>query len=479
MSYATDVTELSNKIEGAEPKFKMYNSYYKATYRLPAVSSAVPPEFRNLGTQVGWPRMYLDSLEERLDVQGFRISGTSENIPQMSQWWQNNGLDEESSLVHLEAMKYGYAYVTISNPGDSSGVPIIRAESPRYMYADVDPRTRVVRRAVRIYREEPDINQPGYPEIEYATLYLPNETVYMIRDRRQNGQWVLDESVEGPNPVKHNLGKVPVVPFYNRPALSDRDGQSEIVQELRSLTDGASRLMMNLQLAAETLAAPKMVLLGVAKEEIAASGQQAEVDEAYMGRILAFENDLAKLAEFSAAELRNFAEGMQVLEKHVASYTGLPPQYLSFQSDNPASAEAIRSAEARLVKKCERKARMFGGSWEEVMRVAHVVINGADSLPEEYHRLETIWVDPSTPTFASRADAVQKLYEGGAGILNKKGARQEMGWNPDRIEELEQYDKQEGVPSLDELLIKSQQTSEFPSRPGAANRQRSSPPREG
>src|SRR5690606_4714417 len=121
----------------------------------------------------------------------------------------------------------------------------------------------------------------------------------------------------------------------------------------------------------------------------------AEVREAYMGRIMAIQDPEGKAGQFNAAELRNFTDVLQEMAKQVASYTGLPPQYLSFQSDNPASAEAIRSSESRLVKKCERKARMFGGAWEQVMRLCLQVL-GRDVTPE-MARLETVWRDPATP----------------------------------------------------------------------------------
>jgi hypothetical protein len=163
--------------------------------------------------------------------------------------------------------------------------------------------------------------------------------------------------------------------------------------------------------------------------------------DAYLARYLAIDNDSAKAFQFDAAELRNYTEVLDQLAKHVASYTGLPPQYLSFQSDNPASAEAIKSSESRLVKKCERKARMFGGSWESVMRLSQKVID--KDVPAEMNRLETMWRDPSTPTYASKADATSKLYANGMGIIPKERARIDMGYTTDEREEMKAWDKED------------------------------------
>src|SRR5690606_27946400 len=139
--------------------------------------------------------------------------------------------------------------------------------------------------------------------------------------------------------------------------LSERYGCSEITPELRTLPDAAARSMRNRQATAELLAVPQRGLFGGGQDALAAEPEHWQsVIEAYFARIIAVEDSDAHATQFTAAELRNFTEVLQELAKQAASYTGLPPEYLSFNSDNPASAEAIRASETRLVKKCERKA---------------------------------------------------------------------------------------------------------------------------
>lgn len=174
---------------------------------------------------------------------------------------------------------------------------------------------------------------------------------------------------------------VPVVPIPNRNRLSDLYGTSEITPELRSVTDAAARTLMLMQSTAELMGVPLRLLFGIKRSEIGLPDDPDEpvsprqAFEAYYARILGFEDEMGKAYQFDAAELRNFVDALDALDKKAAAYTGLPPQYLSFSSDNPASAEAIRSSESRLVMNCERKARIFGGAWEQVMRVAYRVMN--------------------------------------------------------------------------------------------------------
>ena len=89
---------------------------------------------------------------------------------------------------------------------------------------------------------------------------------------------------------------------------------------------------------------------------------------------------------------------------------GLPPHYFGWSDANPASADAIRSAETRLVKRAERRQRSFGEAWEEVMRLGYIVTRG--QLPDGAVMLETVWRDPATPTVAQTADALTKLAVG-------------------------------------------------------------------
>jgi hypothetical protein len=170
-------------------------------------------------------------------------------------------------------------------------------------------------------------------------------------------------------------------------------------------------------------------LFGVKPGELGVNTETGQVSfDAYQARILAFEEETGKAFQFTAAELRNFVEALDALDKKAAAYTGLPPQYLSTSSDNPASADAIRASEARLVKTVERKNKIFGGAWEQAMRVAYKVMNGGD-IPPEMFRMESIWRDPSTPTWAARADAAAKAYANGAGPVPRERTWIDMGYS--------------------------------------------------
>jgi hypothetical protein len=441
--------------------------YYNAEARPEAIGLTVPLEMRKLLAYVGYPRIYVDSIAERQEMQGFRVkmaaaaataqatarpaaqplaapagdptsSATAGSDPagQMWDWWQANDLDVYSTLGHTEALVHGRAYITISKPDPAIDlfwdpeVPIIQVESSDTLFAVTDNRTRRVQQAVRV------IYDASGSTVVMVTLYLPNLTHGWIR---VDGELV--DYFDNP----HNLGVVPVVPILNRTLLSDTTGTSQITPELRSATDAAARIMMDLQGAAETLAVPQRFIFGATPSEVGVDAQTRQKNfDAYFARILAFSSKEGKAGQFSAAELMNFVSALDAIDKKTAAYTGLPPQYLSFSSANPASAEAIKASEARLVKLVERKNVLFGGAWEQTMRIATAVMGGGmKSIDPSLYRLESVWADPSTPTYAAKADGASKLYANGTGPIPKEQARRDMGYSIEERLQMQEDDRLE------------------------------------
>lgn len=449
--------DLLDKFEAAQDSLKAAKSYYDAEDRAEAVGLPVPQRQRELRCHVGYPRVYVDAIAERQELQGFQLGDADEADKDLWDWWQANNLDTESILGHTDALIYGSSYITISMPDPKVDlnvdpeVPIIRVEPPTSLYAAIDTKTRRVQKAIRaVYDEEGN-------DIISATLYLPDRTMLWIKEE---GEWA------APTTVNHGLEMVPVVPIPNRTRLSDLYGTSEITPELRSMTDTAAQILQNMRATANTMAVPQRLLFGVKPEELGIDPDTGQrLFDAYIANMIAFEDHEAKAQQFSAAELRNFTEALEEIAKQVASYTGLPPQYLSTSSENPASAEAIRASESRLVTKVERKNKIFGGAWEEAMRIAYKMAKGGE-IPPDYYRMESVWADPSTPTYAAKADAASKLYANGQGVIPKEQARIDMGYSSADRENMRGWDEEEA--SLGLGMVGTMYDGPAPSTPKSA-----------
>lgn len=476
-SLEANVTDLLSRLGTDSGKMQKNHAYFEATYRPQAIGMAVPPPMKKLMAKIGWARTYLTAVEQRLDLEGFRMpakkgqKSDSSHDERLWQWWQSNNMDVESGLAHTEALIHGRAYVTVSAPDPSDPMsdpttPQIKVESPRDIYAEIHPVTRRVTRAIRRYKER--VNAVG-AYVESVTLYLPNDTYGLVNG---NNGWQVEWH------VNHNLGMVPVIPILNKERVGQDKGVSEIKEELRSIIDASSRLMMNLNAAAELMAIPQRILFGL-DESDAQRIEGKPAWEAYMANILAFTGENAKAQQFAAAELRNFSEGMKVLREEASTITGLGPQYFHFGMDNPASAEAMQASEVRLVKLAERKCKIFGEAWETVMRVCLLVMDG--KLAPEAFRMEAIWRNPATPTYAAKADAVSKLVgttsPDGRSVLPIEGARVELEYTPEQRDQFEEWDDkaQKKMPSARLADLAGQSLTSTPPRPsgsqGASERQ--------
>jgi hypothetical protein len=184
-------------------------------------------------------------------------------------------------------------------------------------------------------------------------------------------------------------------------------------------------------------ALPRYYATGVSESDfVDEHGNQVSVWKAITGRIFSSENENAKIGAVAASDLSNFHKTIDSLAQLVTSQYGLPPHYLGFSTDNPATAEAMRASEARLNLRAERKQGYFDAAWEEVMRLAMRIQTGA--WDPELRRLETAWRDPSTPTMAQAYDAGVKAYT--AGIVPLRQTRQRLRFSDAQIQQMEEED---------------------------------------
>lgn len=392
------VQYLAKKLQYHELKNYYSELYYEGKNRLKDLRISIPPQLTTVETVVGWAGTAVDVLEERLDFEGY-IGGDAFGLNEI---YRANELDLESSLGHKDALIYGVGFVVVGKGAEGEPDPLITIESPKRMTAEYDIRTRRLTSALLINRDS-----VGNPVS--GSLYLPNETIFL----EYSGGWYdVDRDV-------HNLGRVPVSPLTNNPRSGDPYGRSEITRAVRSYTDSAMRTLLGAEVAREFYSAPQRYILGAPEDTFTdADGNPLNPWTVYQGRVLGVpynetEGVMPQVGQFSANDTRPYFEQIRAYAQMLAAECAIPASYLGFQTDNPASADAIRQMEARLVKRAERRQRQFGRTWTEVGQLALLVRDGA--LPEGASDIRPVWRDASTPTRAAAADEVVKLIS--AGVL--------------------------------------------------------------
>jgi hypothetical protein len=420
---------LEKKLNADQRDLSIYNDYYEGRHPL----SFVTPKFRDaFGLSFrefadNWCQVVPDAVEERLNVEGFRVGSSAAADKRAWRIWQANQLDSESQLAHTEALINGRCYILVWEDPDDPKVPAITVEHPTEM-ALITASGNRRRRLAALKRW---VDDSGYV---FGTLYLPDglykfQSENKVRSTTLTGtrSWVPRQGVDAE--LDNPLGVVPVIPLENRPRLLGC-GVSEIANVI-PIQAGINKLVMDMFVAAEFAAAPQRWATGLEIPKDPLTGQPIEMFKTMLDRFWNNPDKEGKFGAFPTADLGNFVNVIEMLVMHVASQSRTPPHYFnSFKGQFP-SGESIKSAETGLVAKTRRKMRPFGEAWEEVMRLGFLVIG--DSRRARVTDSQTIWADPESRSESEHIDALlkQKAFGVPDEILWEKA-----GYSPLEIERM-------------------------------------------
>lgn len=415
VSPTNDVVEMARQMDArlahAQGWLAKYDAYLEGEQ---PITFMQPQLERELGGRIrplilNWPRLGVRAFENRIDVEGFRYADTESGDAAIWDIWQANNLDEQAQQGHFDALGLGRSYVIVGAGDSRDDAPVITVESPFQMTATRDPRTRQIRAAWKRWQES-DLTQ-------WACLYEANMTRVMTMVK---GKWLVTST------DIHNLGRPPVSILTNEPRILRPDGRS-IFHDVLSVADAANKMATDMMVSGEFHAMPRRWAFGLeAKDFVDSSGNPKSAWSAIAGRLWSNKDKDVKVGQFPEADLAVFHNTIKLLAQLVSQLFAFPPHYMGFVGDNPASADAIRSSEAQLVKMVERILTYFGGGWEDAMRIAMRIETGA--WDPKARSLETIFRNPATPTVAQQADATVKLVT--AKIIPVEQAREDLGYGP-------------------------------------------------
>ena len=410
------LARLHGKLADLHDPLHTLSDYYEGKHPLafatPKYRRAFDALLRNLSDN--WCGVVVDAVEERLNVQGFRIhqEGASDALQDSPgdqvAWtiWQRNNMDAGSQMAHLEALIKGYSNILVW--GDSDGKALITPEDPTQTYVEMVPGSRTERAAaIKEWRDDwtGDIN---------ATLYLP-DLIYKYRAPTpkvegggepalpQHPKWEPRVPEDEPWPLPNPLGVVPMVPLENRPRMLDRC-DSEI-RTVIPLQNACNKLVADMLVASEFQAFRQRWATGLEIPLDPETDQPVEPFAAAIDRLWISESAETQFGEFQQADLRVFVNAIETVVQHVATQTRTPPHYFYLSGQFP-SGESIKAAETGLVSKSRRKMVPWGDTHEEVMRLAFLVEGDERANATSS---ETIWEDPESRSEAEHTDAMIKL----------------------------------------------------------------------
>ena len=371
---------------------KRQEAFYEGSIRARDLGIAIPPHLLDAVEAVAAaPEIVVDVVDERMDWRGWAPDASLG----LDTVYDENHLGIEVGQGTLDALICGLAYLSVGTGDEGEPDVLVKAESPSRMTATWDPR---LRRATDALSELYDDAGRLYG----WRTYLPDETTTV---ERIGGRLVVTDRDD------HGRGRVPVAVLLNRPRASRTTGRSEITRAVRSLTESMMRTLLGMEIAREFYGAPQRYLMGADESMfVDESGKPVGQWAAIIGRMLMAprdeNDDLPVPGQFSASSPQPFTELLKTYSQLISAATGIPASHLGFASDNPASADAIERADARLDKRAIRRQRQYDLGLVELGQLAVLWRDG--SLPD-LDKVKSLWVDPSAPSPGARADRAGKM----------------------------------------------------------------------
>jgi hypothetical protein len=416
LSELSTINRLREQWEASGNEDELNYRYYQGRQRVEQLGMAIPSSMRKFLVVTNWPRVVVDTRRSRQRLRALSLAGEDTPNADLARVRQASNLDAHLSMFLTDTKVYGRGFLSCGSNEANPKSPLIRAESPRQVAAEVDVRTEMMTAAARFYGTD---QQTGTSPTN-VTLYLPDVTIWVGWDRT-SGRWAEIDRDE------HRLGRVPMVMHLNRRMSGTWIGQSEMT-DIIPLADAAARSLTNMQFAQEAHGIPRMFMTGVAQGDfVGTDGKPIPKFEAYFNAIHTITNPTAKVGQLDAADLKNFETAMQTYGSQASIVTGFPSRYFGHFTSNPPNEASMKADEAQLVSHAEDDNRQVGVTLGWLGELAWRFMNGSWL---EDNSVTADWFDASTPTVAQREDALQKRRA--SGVLSREGYWDELGWSEDR-----------------------------------------------
>jgi len=399
---------LEKRMAARAATLKRYDEYYDGKHSLRFATEKFRKAFGFLFREFAdnFCDVTVNTLSQRLRVDGIRL-GVDQPRGDKAAWtiWQRNGLDAESSIAHKEAFikSESHALVWWDEDGttDSPLAQITIEDANELIVETAAENRRKVRAALKKW-----LGDDGYA---YCELYLPDFIYKWVSRSTVSGSlmgsisWVPNETPGELWPMPNKLKVVPVVPLRNNPRL--RGGVSEIAQII-PMQDFLNKVLMDAAVASEFYGFRARWATGIDIPRDPKTNKPMEDLKSALDRLWTSKDPNTKFGEFGQTDLANYVKLIDLILQHLIARTATPPHYFDINGQFP-SGQALKAAEAPLVRKAQERALHFGEAWEQVMRLAFLV--EGDTKSAAVMDSEVIWGDFEIRDDALMADALLKL----------------------------------------------------------------------
>lgn len=373
---------LTKKLEAHRPRVLERYRYYEMKKDDLSPGMVIPAEIRNLfKSTLGWCGKAVDSMADRLVFREF-----SNDVFGFNEIFNMNNPDTFFDSAILSALISSCCFIYISTGEED--FPRLQVIEGSNATGVIDPITGLLREGYAVLKRD----EYGRPETE--AYFVPNKTLIY-----ENGKLVEQYAHAVPYPL--------LVPIIHRPDAVRPFGRSRITRAGIYFQKYAQRTLERADISAEFYSFPQKYVVGTSQD-----AEPMDKWKATISTLLEFtkdeEGDSPKLGQFTQQSMSPFTEQLRTAAAGFAGETGLTLDDLGFVTDNPSSAEAIKSSHEQIRISSKKAQRCFGSGF---LNVGYLAACLRDSYP--YLRSQIYNVTPKwEPVFEADASTLSLIGDG-------------------------------------------------------------------
>ena len=378
--------------------------YYEMKNAVKDFGMVTPPEFRQFAETLGWCGKAVDALADRLVWREFR-----EDNFDLNNIYQMNNADVLFDSAVLSALISSCCFLYISK--GPSGFPRLQVLDGANATGVMDEVTGLLQEGYAVLERDPETDKPLL-----EAYFTPGNTWYYPKGGRP---YLLE------NPAPAPL----LVPILHRPDARRPFGHSRISRACMGLQQGALRTLKRSEISAEFYSFPQKYVLGTSND-----ADQLDKWRATISSLLEItkdeDGDKPVVGQFTQQSMSPYTEQLRTFAALFAGETGLTLDDLGFVTDNPSSAEAIKSSHESLRLAARKAQRTFGSGFLNAGFLAACVRDDFGYQRQQLYRTRPIWepvFEPDAATLSGIGDAVGKINTTVPGYFGKENLRDLTG----------------------------------------------------
>ena len=394
--------KLAEKRERVLVRYK----FYDMKYFVKDFGIANRETLQYLNSVVGWCGKAVDSVADRLVIDEFDQDDFGFN-----DIMNLNNKDIFTGAAIQDALISSCSFIYISK--DTDGFPRLQTITAGDATGVIDPITYMLTEGYAVLERDKfkKATLEAYFTAEGTWYYQGNEVVDYVE-----------------NPAPYAL----LVPIINRPDAMRPFGRSHISRACMSIVKSAIRTIRRSEISAEYYSFPQKYVTGLSQD-----AERMDTWKATISSFLAFEKDdegdHPVLGQFQQQSMTPYESQLKMFAGLFAGETGLTLDDLGFPSQNPSSAEAIKSSHETLRLITRKAQRDFGVGLKNAGYLAACV---RDKYPYKRELVASVtakWepiFEPDNSALSVIGDGVIKINQAIDGYFDKESLRDLTGVEP-------------------------------------------------